>query len=99
MNLNGILLFLQNDSIFPPEENTIDLQSSFITEFNIVIVSEVFPDTLVVITNVFLSTVLGSNYPFTTLTWIFVFDKIAENTSPIVPEPPIPANTIWSISS
>ena len=47
-----------------------------------------------IITNVSEFTVVGKRYPFTTFTWIFDFDKIDENMSPIAPYPPIPENTI-----
>ena len=48
-------------------------------------VSEVLPETLTVMTNELESTVLGNRYPFTTLTWIFAFDKIDENMNNLVP--------------
>ena len=48
-------------SILPPEENAINLQSSFAAESSTVKVSDVFPDMLVV-TRVFLSTVFGKRY-------------------------------------
>ena len=76
-----------------PDENPIVLQSNLVQVSNIDKVSSVLPDTLVQTTSVFLSTVLGNVYPFTTVVCISVLDNIDEKRSPIAPEPPIPEKT------
>ena len=63
LNFSGI----QKDSILPPDENAITLQSFLVADSNVVRTSIVFPEILVITTSVFLSTVLGSSYPFTTV--------------------------------
>jgi len=52
-----MLFFLQYSSIFPPEENAISEQSSSLADSKIVSGSTEFPEMLVTITRVFLSTV------------------------------------------
>ena len=83
--------------ILPPEENARSLHLDFFAFCKTVRASLEFPETLVVIISVLESTVFGRRYPFTTLTWMSFFDRIDEITSPIVPDPPTPANTMWSI--
>ena len=91
--LCSILFFSQIDSNVLPEENPIVLQFNSVHFFSIDKVSSVLPDTLVQTTSVFLSTVFGSVYPFTTVVCISVLDNIDEKRSPIAPEPPIPEKT------
>ena len=95
----SMLFFLQNSSSSSPDEKQIILQSRSLADFTMLSVSIVFPDALVATTRVFELTVFGNKYPFTTVTWIEVFDKTERNKSPIAPEPPIPAKTICSMPS
>src|SRR5574337_38072 len=66
--LCSILYFWQYSCILLPEENAINLHLVFLAASSTDKVSAVFPDTLVVMTSVFESTVFGRWYPFTTAT-------------------------------
>ena len=98
ISLKNILFSSQYVFICPPDENAAIFPLLSWASLRIDNVSFVLPETLVVITNELESTVLGRWYPLILLTWISSFDKIEDITSPIEPEPPIPAKTIWSIS-